>query len=564
MRRHHLFAIAILLLALVVPTAHAQAHDMTLFSEDSAVSSLAGFEGKLFMLKEDGLYCYDIPTQAETCISELISSRWEAVNRIDYLLASGGQLYGFNAEQMKLTELDDVGGQYVKGDATTFDSLLDDQWVSPMLEGGKLLYLKESDHARAGTAQEIIEIDILTKEEMSTPAKGILLLSGYKDDQYLGLSTSRNHEGVAGHQLVTIDRGTGAVQLLCELDRTLNLAAIAYDPLTDIIYGINRGNLYIFGSDLGAPFHSSITAGDIRCMTIIGDGVIGLAVDSSVMIKDTGLDGRGDRQTLTVQDPYGRAIEYKDFIQSHPAVTLAFSAKDALSNEDRFVQDMLSRSSSIDVYILQDKNLISTIYAKGYGADLSSSKTLQGLADDMVDAFNTLLVRDGQLLIYPKKCFVTMMGYNPQFFEEFGFDIPTTYDQLLDLTSLWYDDYAYEHPDIYFNPFDNGLDLLSLLQRYADEMAKNELDLHYDDAPIIKTIQHYRTVHAQYLQSTAHTDGGTWTTHAFKVLDVLASGQFEYLPLTFQVRKKNWISLICTTRFTIRPRTQRAPYISLC
>lgn len=242
-------------------------------------------------------------------------------------------------------------------------------------------------------------------------------------------------------------------------------------------------------------------------LAVIVDGNIGI-YNTEDAAKQTG---------LVLQQPYGRSADYSDYITEHPEISLRFSGDLSVTAEQEFVSEMTTKSSDIDIFLLSDLNILSTIHRKSYGVDLAADSQINALIDDMYAPFKQALKRDGKIYAIPQYLYVMMLGYKPEFFETFDLEVPTTYDGMLDLAKLWIDEYAGDSPEGYFNLFGNDFELTTILKRYADECLSNGQELVCNTAEMAAFVQKYLDVSKLY-EAYDYPQGSS--IFAFNIIDI--------------------------------------------
>ena len=104
-------------------------------------------------------------------------------------------------------------------------------------------------------------------------------------------------------------------------------------------------------------------------------------------------------------------------------------------------------------------------------------------------------------------------------------------EQLMDLLEMWLADYADEHPPILFDPFDQGLDLPSLLERRADEQAAARQEAVYSAPDMERLLSRYMELSAAYADRRRKGETSEW---GFYAISLLYKGMYDYLPLSFE------------------------------
>lgn len=509
-------------------SAFAQSKDYTIFyGEDTAVGNIASFQGDLYILRYEGLFRYDADLKSEVLLTDTVTSRWDSEGYTDDLLSDESGLYGYQMEQARLIQILNKDGdlkndEIIKVESNTYPDAL-------FLQDGVLgLLVTESD------LQKLRLIPLSGEEETELPVKNIVKLAAYKSGYAIALEEIHNGAQMV-HNLSALDLNSGELEKLTQID--VSVRAITYDKSLDRVCIAGSSEIYGWQTQSDISTLAYSLKGDITTITTFSPDMAAVIVDNSVVIRE--MNARTERRTLTLQQPNGRSENYKTFIETNPDITLLFGGDQSMTPEEEFIEDMTTRSSDIDIFLLTDINLLSSIYNKGFGINMAKDDTLNLLIDDMYTPFYRLFKRDGAVYAFPQSLFITMIGYDPQFFESFSFDVPTNYSEFLDLSRMWVEDYADQNDTIYFNPFANGIGLISILERYADECMGNNREIIYNNPELKEIIQKYLEVSSAY---NAYNFTGSYDVYGLNVIDVPHIGIYNYMPLSVSSANRPVIS----------------------
>ena len=519
-----LIVLSLLITAGLVPAAMAEAEtlnrNLLYTQEDTYVADIESYQGQLYILRREGLFAYDAAAGEERLVTEAVTSDYERENNIDLLLAGEDGLYGLIAGKRKLVRLLDDRGEY-RGETVFIWEGEEDFISGAFLQEGRL-YLKTHD-----TGGEALRgISLSGGEDSRTPLRDIRCLSSYQDGKILAVSRLREGSRLR-HVLCLISLGDGETEELQALD--FRPDALAWDARGDRILLAGEGRIYSRDTEGNAELSAYILSGDVSKLVSIGGGMAAVHVDNNVAVRAQG--SAGEQKRLVLGRDYGRSADYISFLRDRPDVELIFRADPFMTPEEQFINDMTMRGGETDIYILSDPNLLPTIYEKGFGADLSGSAKLAAIASDMHMPFQKLFLREGALRAIPQEVYIDVLGYNPGLFERLGLPVPTGYEQLMDLLEMWLADYADEHPQILFDPFDQGLDLPSLLERYADEQAAAGQEAVYSAPDMERLLSRYMELSAAYADRRGKGETSEW---GFYAISLLYKGMYDYLPLSFE------------------------------
>ena len=127
------------------------------------------------------------------------------------------------------------------------------------------------------------------------------------------------------------------------------------------------------------------------------------------------------------------------------------------SNED-LIQAMMSQSASMDIYVLDMSGAeFATLLDRGYAVELGGSEKISSLVGQMYPAIAEAASRDGMVYALPLEMYnYSMMGYDMEAFRRLGLseeDVPTTWDELLDLLIALPDYMANDEDVSMFEPY---------------------------------------------------------------------------------------------------------------
>lgn len=510
--------VLMLLLALCCPAAASADGGETVFfyeDEDAAVYDVTAHQGALYILKTEGITRYDPSTLREELYTGSVTGDWASPARADCLLSDGERLYAADYQEGVLYAIGEDGQ---RREAARFE--IDGYPSASFLQEGTLYLLVTEPND-----QTLAAVSVGGDGQRSLTLRNIEQIVPYRDGQALAV-TARRRNGEAAYALCAVDLASGETATLAELDK--RPSALAYDRDADAVYLADRQQLCRWSPEGTRAPAATLIAGDLIKVVLFGDGLCAAIVDNSLAIRRV-QEGR-ERHALTIRSPYGRTADYQAFVKAHPEIDLVFTGSASMTAEEEFVSDMNLRSGATDVYLLSDLSLLARIHEKGFSVDLSASALLDGAARDMYPAFRDALMRGERINAFPQRAFVTMLGYDHALFESLDLPVPAAYDDLLALVGLWLDEYADDHPEVYFNPFD-AVDVPALLTCYTDEAWQNGEALNYDSPSLARTLDAYVRARQRY---DAAPGSGPYEAYAFNLLDVPYAGPYAYLPLSMR------------------------------
>ena len=523
-KRLSLLLALILALGCLISAAAAEGGETVFFyEEDTAVYDVIAHQGALYILKTEGIARYDPSALREEPYTGSVTGDWGSPAHADCLLSDGERLYAADYSEGVLYAIGEDGARQeaARFEAAGYPS------ASFLQEGTLYLLVTEPN------AQTLVAVSLDGSGQRSLKVRDVEQIVAYRDGQSLAVTAARRN-GETAYALCALDLTSGETTAFAELEE--RPSALAYDRDADAIYLADRQQLCRWSPEGPRTPSATLISGDLIKVALFGDGLCAAIVDNSLAIRRV-QEGQA-RRVLTIRSPYGRTADYQAFVRAYPDVDLVFCGSPSMTAEEEFISDMNLRSGATDVYLLSDLSLLNRIHEKGFSVDLSSSALLDDAARDMYPAFRDALMRGDRINAFPQRAFVTMPGYDQSLFEAFGLPVPATYDELFALVEQWLDEYADDHPEVYFNPFD-AVDLPAILTCHTDAAWQNDEALNYDDPRLAQTVEAY--LRARQRIDAAQSDG-PYEAYAFNLLDVPYAGPYAYLPLAMEQERSPIVS----------------------
>lgn len=356
-------------------------------------------------------------------------------------------------------------------------------------------------------------------------------------DGILAVLQKEQVQGSSKSRLVVIDRDSGEICPLADLDPGLRVSQLAFTPGSPLVFEANNA-LFTCDEKGYVQQVASLVRGDVYALYMLDEHLAAVASDSLILLRS--IRPAGQQKRLTVLDPLGRGEDYKDFILQHPEIELSFPLFAGEDTEERFIQDMEAQSREVDIYLLRDRNLMAHIQEKGHALNLAGDPALSAFMKDLYPPFQAFFRQgEGQYGI-PKTVFLPCLAYNQEAFGELGFKVPATWTDFFRFLQTWLSGLSDQHPDYTLMPFryDNTLDLL--LAKYLDERAANGLPPTVNTPVMQELLTLYKTARALDPQKK----GQPSQTHLLHLVDVPYRGaSFTALPLSFDPGSRPVLSL---------------------
>ncbi|HIS92542.1 MAG TPA: extracellular solute-binding protein [Candidatus Alectryocaccomicrobium excrementavium] len=449
---------------------------------DEQVQSMAYADGTLYILGYNSLYTYadGALTQWELDVSVENEESDVYVNfNPSALVNDGGEIrllgmergYDVEAEEslveggglysISLEEADGIKTARVElATELDFEAMIEDSgdeytWMNismPFAQDGMLV----------GTTYGVNNIFWFDLEDGSYHSFGneyLGLLAPYKDGRVLALQADYS-SAEPRVELCALDLESEEVEALCEMpmDGYSAPSMLYYDAQADLLYYVSNGELWRM------PLTDPAAAESVADMplnysgqaqpVLTEDGYFIVADYETVVRRNTDPSQRAQTR-IVVQDAYADAVDraYYAFTGANPDVEVV--KKDV--TED-IVQAMMSQSSDIDIYVLGMSGAeFATLLDRGYAVELGGSEKITGLVGQMYPALAEGVSRDGMVYALPLEIYSrTTMGYDMEAFQRLGLseeDVPTTWDELLDLLIALPDYMANDEDVSMFEPY---------------------------------------------------------------------------------------------------------------
>ncbi|MGI6691743.1 MAG: hypothetical protein ACOX63_13025 [Christensenellales bacterium] len=526
LRISSLLLVMILLVgALCLPAATAETPVSRNILSIESLSDLAVFEGKLYGIGWEGCYRIDTDTGEMASLGRFAAGAEADQRQISRLFSDEQSLLCLDESDMMLYRADIEAGTASLTPLATLS-----QWTEHYMTA--LDYCAPFLYAYGG--DRVHRFNLNTEEYMALDAGQVRDIAVYRDGLLLAVESRKTADGWTS-ALYTYDFDAGEKTLLGEPAGDLGYA-LAYDAPSDTVYTADSSALYAWQPDQQETVMiAPIPRGDAWALTLLPDGRAAVIIDGDFLALRPLTPGSFLAKSLTLLMPFGRASDYMAFYREHPEIDLVFRAPDAgASVEECFINDMLTRSQEVDIYLMSDQNLLSSIKQKGFALPLSQSPVIKKAVDAMEAPFREALSLDGEIYAVPQEVFLNLTAYNTDAFEQLQLQPPTTYAEYYDLCLRWFTELAEDHPEYRFDPFDNGMDLVGLLARIAGELARNGQPLNFDTPAIRDLVE--RVAQVARLEIPDNHDATEWLFYQY-YLPTLPE-YAAYLPLRLEAGNK--------------------------
>lgn len=491
-------------------------------SDDYAVSVVSAGE-TLYALFDSGLYL--VPRgKEERC---LVMAANDLPDGIQVLLEDNGEVYCF-AGKNGLIRLVDINGELLQETVMTLE---DDVYVwdnALKMRNGVLYYLTRDYE----TGESVISIRSSDGENRDIMVEGLVSFDVMTDGSILVYTIISNWPN-AIHSLHKISLDNEQDSEWAILDTEAKLDNLVFDNHSHTAYLFSRNSVYAVRENGEMIETATFPAGDV-CSACTISGGVAIVSDDFLAIRQTDGNGIEESVVLTVMEKYGRAEFYKSFYEEWPDVEVKFVDSGEKTPEEKYIQDMLLGDDSIDVYLLSDTNMLKTIQNKGYYMDLSTSAEIKEKVSRMYAPFRETFSSEGKIYVYPHDTFIESLCYHKESFEELGVEVPTTYEEYMDFCLSYWDTYSDQLPYVSMNPFEGGLDLVTLLIRYTDELIRAGKPVEYQTEVLEQVLQKYVMLKEETEEREDFSFDKTSLFYSYDLGVLDEFSYYDYLPLTFE------------------------------
>ena len=482
------------------------------FGEDDYLSRLTVANNKLYLLFPSGLYEY-------TPEGNKLITDDENVTSADFLISGDDKLYAISAmENLTLREVV-LGEKAEVKELLTTDNYDELYLINPVIKDG-FLYFNIS-------RSEIIKLDITTGETKSLNV-GVFTYFDVMEDGNIILLREADDE----RRLDVYNPDTGENTLFGKVAPDAYIGYLLYDSSKGSALMLGLGNIYEAKNGEEAKVIDNYLQGDVMSAALYKNGVA-LLSDDTLIIRD--FSAPKSEKSLTLLYNMGRGHEWRDFILNNPDTELNLISAINTSSEERFINDMVTKSDTVDVFILKDTNLLSAIKNKGYFTDLSENDKLKTQYADMYPAFMRAFGTGDKIAAFPKECFIETLCYNKQAFEEFNLTVPETYDEFFDLCINWLENPPENSENYIMDPFMSGfgVNLENMFLTYCAEMVRNDKTIDFSGEDIHRLLEKYRKIEELHEIDTDYDSEKKhmFYTYALSILD--ENSDYGYMPLKF-------------------------------
>lgn len=508
-----LLMMVVMLMSGFVP-AHAQVASIPdadiMLDEDLWLTSSAYVEGVIYLTGNGKLMSFHPGDEEvkELTVKDLRADRpdkgegqQDAEEFMNYnmrLFSMGDQLYGYDLQGEAMIYTLGIEGDIVsvlEGVEIQVDMLRNMEWgdegyieepTQVLAHMGRLYMVKVSWNMNVELG--LYSYDIAAGgEPTSHEAEFIWRLSPYKDGKLLALvmdpdsAYDEQKKEMKNFTLGVYDPQADSMEVLGDSGIQFDYdggASVLYDAQQDAIYFQGRSELYV--RDAAGKLQEAAYLIPSQYGNNSGDGMFRLPGGEVALVRAKSIAIRqADPSTL----PSGRLTIYGTYMdETHQramaamaGVPVNFLERSWYGSAQELGQALVSGEDAIDIFVLNSSYIdLHNLMSKGYAADLSASQAIADYVQELYPDMQEVGTYDGKLLMIPVDVQGgDIMSYYTKMFDGIeGVELPSTYDDLIDLIQRWNDELGENYPDIL--PMHSD-DYVNTMVRRAIGMRMNEL-----------------------------------------------------------------------------------------
>ncbi len=180
----------------------------------------------------------------------------------------------------------------------------------------------------------------------------------------------------------------------------------------------------------------------------------------------------------------------------HPNVEVI--VQDGLSSFLQLQESIVSRDSSVDMYVLNTTGFLSSVIDKGYADILDSNTKLLELSKQLHPAIRDAVLHDGHLIAFPLNIMPNSWAINESLWNKFKLgEYPATLDELFQGADRWDEEFADEYSEYTYLEYGLGMKdfIAQIIYQYLLENETDTQPVSFDTSSFrnaIETVLHYK------------------------------------------------------------------------
>lgn len=429
------------------------------FQENESILDICWVDDTLYMLGSEAIYRWQVGDEQahvywqqagvgeyryqeappETAEKRLL---WE--HAVECLVTDGSSLYAWQPYSAQLFEVQKQGLQLAAQlplsmltyDDAGYTSYRERHQVA--MQGNQLLLLLGTNDPSDWLKTELIAFDLQTAEANLLSDEPLVQFA-VVDQNTLFTCVRDNENGQYAFQYMNIQSGEAQPTIFTQgTDRSIGSISSWKDQALQCSDGQITGY-----TPAGASHTLAYVPAYGACKAVCNaEGLCAVSTGNAVLLRD--LTQPAQATVLRVMGDFPPDTLFR-FALENPDIAVISLPQSA---EDAFAQTVLSANAEADVYVVQAPGMYAYLREKGYLTALNASPALMAQAAGLYPSIQETLFVDGQLMAVPIGISTESWTLNQTLWDRFELgDVPATYAELLDMMSLWQDEYAGEYPD---------------------------------------------------------------------------------------------------------------------
>ena len=422
----------------------------------AAITSAQVVQNNLYLLKNDRIEVLATPdAEPVTVINlkdypEIPEDSWSLLT----LVGDGSSLYLVNLSYGTLYLVKDNALQLTTQlDMSCFDSKSEDGWPkyaifeNPIMTRGNLYVL--ASNAEDFQAYELygFSVDTGARTDINLNVPEIDEIAPYQADKLL--TVNRN----TGELIAFVPGDPNQMEVITQFPN-YDDGCVFYVEESDAYYFLSGTSLMRYQDDFEVvqtvPFDN---LSFVRYAGVWHDALV-IQTSTGLFLYDPSADAESaDQITLSIwtNSDLGISNVITEFMATYPNIRVALEMSSSDNALERLVNENLSNDTNTDLFVLSSFMINShSIFSRGFAAPIYS-ETLQQSINRMYPQIQALLMQDDVLWGYPVNLYPDFWAVRPALLEKYGYAVPETMDEYVDMMLDWYTNHADEDENIMFN-----------------------------------------------------------------------------------------------------------------
>ena len=424
--------------------------------DTAAITSAQVVQNNLYLLKNGRIEVLTAPgAEPVTVIKledypEIPEDSWSLLT----LVSDGSSLYLVNLSYGTLYLVKDNALQLTTQlDMSCFDSKSEDGWPkyaifeNPIMTRGNLYVLAANVEDFQAYELYGFSVDTGARTDINLNIPEFYEIAPYQADKLL--TVNRN----TGELIAFVPGDPNQMEVVTQFPNYDDGCAF-YVAESDAFYFLSGTSLMRYQDDFEVvqtvPFDN---LSFVRYAGVWHDALV-IQTSTGLFLYDPSADAESaDQITLSIwtnSDP-GISNVITEFMATNPNIRVALEMSSSDNALERLVNENLSNDTNTDLFVLSSFMINShSIFSRGFAAPIYS-ETLQQSINRMYPQIQALLMQDDVLWGYPVNLYPDFWAVRPALLEKYGYAVPETMDEYVDMMLDWYTNHADEDENVTFN-----------------------------------------------------------------------------------------------------------------